>query len=59
MEQSLRERVAQKEYDQITSAKQFATTLTNDLQPAAARQIRISKPALNKRSRDSRKNWQR
>jgi hypothetical protein len=32
MEASIRERVAQKEYDQITSAKQFATTLTNDLQ---------------------------
>jgi len=32
MEQSIRERVAKKEYDQVTSAKQFATTLTNDLQ---------------------------
>src|SRR6476659_11338730 len=32
MEQSIRERVAKKEYDQITSAKQFATTLTNDVQ---------------------------
>jgi hypothetical protein len=32
MEQALRERVAKKEYDQITSAKQFATKLTNDLQ---------------------------
>src|ERR1043165_6852658 len=32
MEQSIRERVAKQEYDQITSAKQFATTLTNDLQ---------------------------
>src|ERR1043165_1435042 len=32
MEDSIRERVAKKEYDQITSAKQFATTLTNDLQ---------------------------
>ena len=32
MEASIRERVAKKEYDQITSAKQFATTLTNDLQ---------------------------
>ncbi len=32
MEQSIRERVDKKEYDQITSAKQFATTLTNDLQ---------------------------
>ena len=32
MEESIRERVAKKEYDQITSAKQFATTLTNDLQ---------------------------
>src|SRR5215217_7271904 len=32
MEQSIRERVDKKEYDQITSAKQFAMTLTNDLQ---------------------------
>jgi retinol-binding protein 3 len=32
MEQSIRERVDKKEYDQIISAKQFATTLTNDLQ---------------------------
>ena len=32
MEESIRERVAKKEYDQITSAKQFATTLTTDLQ---------------------------
>jgi C-terminal processing protease CtpA/Prc len=32
MEQSIRERAEKKEYDQITSAKQFATTLTNDLQ---------------------------
>src|ERR1051326_5837269 len=32
MEESIRERVAKKEYGQITSAKQFATTLTNDLQ---------------------------
>jgi len=32
METSIRERVANKEYDQITSAKQLATTLTNDLQ---------------------------
>ena len=32
MEQSIRERLEKKEYDQITSAKQFATTLTNDLQ---------------------------
>ena len=32
MEQSIREKVAKKEYDQITSAKLFATTLTNDLQ---------------------------
>src|ERR1051325_10572248 len=32
MEQSIRERAAKQEYDQITSAKQFATTLTNDLQ---------------------------
>ena len=32
MEQSIRERVAKKDYDQLTSAKQFAQTLTNDLQ---------------------------
>jgi retinol-binding protein 3 len=32
MEQSLRERVDKKEYDQITSAKQFVTKLTSDLQ---------------------------
>src|SRR5215216_7337251 len=32
MEQSIRERVAKKEYDQITSAKDFAPTLTKDLQ---------------------------
>src|SRR5687768_3687797 len=32
MEQSLRERVDKKEYDQITSAKAFATKLTDDLQ---------------------------
>lgn len=32
MEQSIRERVDKKEYDQITSAKEFATRLTNDLQ---------------------------
>ncbi|HEY8412208.1 MAG TPA: S41 family peptidase, partial [Pyrinomonadaceae bacterium] len=32
MEQSIRERVSNKEYDQITSAKEFVTKLTNDLQ---------------------------
>jgi hypothetical protein len=32
MEQSIRERVDKKEYDQITSGKQFATALTKDLQ---------------------------
>ena len=32
MEESIRDRVAKKEYDQITSAKEFATTLTKDLQ---------------------------
>jgi retinol-binding protein 3 len=32
MEQSIRERVEKKEYDQITSALEFARTLTNDLQ---------------------------
>ena len=32
MEHSIRDRVAKKEYDQVTSAKQFAMTLTKDLQ---------------------------
>ena len=32
MEQAIRERVSNKEYDQITSSKEFATKLTNDLQ---------------------------
>lgn len=32
MDQSIRERIDKKEYDQITSAKQFAATLTKDLQ---------------------------
>ncbi|HVF24170.1 MAG TPA: S41 family peptidase [Pyrinomonadaceae bacterium] len=32
MEQSIRERVGKKEYDQITSAKELATKLTSDLQ---------------------------
>src|SRR6185436_3361622 len=32
MEQSIREKVNKKEYEQITIAKQFATTLTTDLQ---------------------------
>jgi retinol-binding protein 3 len=32
MEQSIRERVDKKEFDQITSAKEFAQKLTNDLQ---------------------------
>jgi len=32
MEESIRERAAKKEYDQITSAKLFATTLTDNLQ---------------------------
>lgn len=32
METSIRDRVAKKEYEQITSAKQFAMTLTKDLQ---------------------------
>ena len=32
MEQSIRERAGKKEYDQITSAKEFATKLTDDLQ---------------------------
>src|SRR5215211_3570530 len=32
MEQSIREKVDKKEYDQITSSKEFATKLTSDLQ---------------------------
>ena len=36
MEQSIRERVDKKEYDQITSAKQFAATLTKDLQAVSS-----------------------
>jgi hypothetical protein len=32
MEQSISERVSKKEYDQVTSAKEFASKLTNDLQ---------------------------
>jgi C-terminal processing protease CtpA/Prc len=32
MEQSIKERVDKKEYDQITSSKEFATKLTDDLQ---------------------------
>src|SRR5690348_9041415 len=32
MEQSIRERVVKKEYDQITSSREFATKLTDDLQ---------------------------
>ena len=32
MEQSIRDRVAKQEYSQVTSAKQFATKLTTDLQ---------------------------
>ena len=32
MDQSIRERVSNKEYDQVTSAKDFATKLTKDLQ---------------------------
>ena len=36
MEQSIRDRTDKKEYDQITSAKQFATTLTKDLQAVSS-----------------------
>src|SRR5918995_6640687 len=32
MEQTIRERVEKKEYDQITSSKEFAKKLTDDLQ---------------------------
>ena len=42
MEQSIHERAEKREYDQITSAKQFATTLTNDLQAVSKdRHIRV------------------
>src|SRR5918995_7247794 len=36
MEQSIRERIDKKEYDQITSAKQFAATLTKNLQAVSS-----------------------
>src|ERR671919_463352 len=32
MEQSIRERIDKKEYDQVTSAKEFANKITQDLQ---------------------------
>src|ERR1044071_9440279 len=52
MEDSIRERVAKKEYDQITSAKQFATTLTNDLQAVSHdkhHRVRYSNEAIPER----------
>lgn len=43
MEQSIRERIDKKEYDQITSAKQFAATLTKDLQAVSNdKHLRVS-----------------
>jgi retinol-binding protein 3 len=53
MEESIREKVAKKEYDQITSAKQFATTLTNDLQAVSHDKhlrVRYSFEAIPERS---------
>src|SRR5688572_22172550 len=52
MEESLRERVAKKEYDQITSAKQFATKLTEDLQAVSKDKhlrVRYSHPPIPER----------
>ncbi|HEV7397362.1 MAG TPA: S41 family peptidase [Pyrinomonadaceae bacterium] len=52
MEQSIREHVDKKEYDQITSAKQFATTLTKDLQAVSKDlhlRVRYSNEAIPER----------
>ena len=52
MEQSIRDRVAKKEYDQITSSKEFATKLTNDLQAVSHDKhlrIRYSNQAIPER----------
>lgn len=52
MEQSIRERVDKKEYDQITSAKEFAMKLTTDLQAVSKDKhlrIRYSHQALPER----------
>ena len=52
MEQSIRERVEKKEYDQITSAQEFARTLTNDLQAVSKDKhlrVRYSNQAIPER----------
>jgi hypothetical protein len=52
MEQSIHEHVDKKEYDQITSAKQFATTLTKDLQAVSKDlhlRVRYSNEAIPER----------
>jgi retinol-binding protein 3 len=52
MEQSIRERVEKKEYDQITSAKQFVATLTKDLQAVSSDKhlrVRYSHSAIPER----------
>jgi retinol-binding protein 3 len=53
MEQSIRERVDKKEYDQLTSAKEFAKTLTNDLQAVSKDKhlrVRYSNEAIPERA---------
>src|SRR5678815_1884013 len=52
MEQSIRERVEKKEYDQITSAKEFAKKLTDDLQAVSKDKhlrVRYSNQAIPER----------
>src|SRR5262245_57220352 len=52
MEQSIRERVDKKEYDQITSTNQFATKLTEDLQAVSHDKhlrVRYSKQSIPER----------
>ena len=53
MEQSIRERVDKKEYDQVTSAKEFASKLTNDLQAVSKDKhlrVRYSNRAIPERA---------
>ncbi|CAN5877888.1 S41 family peptidase [soil metagenome] len=72
MQESLRERVAKKEYDQITSARTFAETLTKDLQgvskdkhlrvryshePIPVRQRRREPNALEREEQRREMNW--
>lgn len=72
METSLRERVAKKEYDQITSSRTFAETLTKDLQtvskdkhlrvryshePLPVRQPRREPSAAEREERNREMNW--